>query len=332
MLGDILSQNEIDDLLKALNAGEIDVNQMKTTDQERKIREYDFKRPSKFAKDHTRTLSIIHETYARHITNFLSGYLRTLVQVEVISVEEISYHEFSNSISNPAILAMVDFLPLNGFIIFEINPNIAFALIDRILGGMGSSIERVRGFTEIELSIIERMIHQMLGLMREPWENVIDLKPRLDRIETNSQFAQIISPNEMVALVTLDTKVGDVKGMMNICIPHMVVEPVISKLSTKYWFASADKKEISPESKKSLEHKIENTKVPVKVILGETSIPVSDFIELQKGDVIQLNSAVDSELKVMVGNIHKFNAKAGVKKNRVSVKIAQVLKREEEEL
>ncbi len=329
-MGDILSQNEIDDLLKALNTGELDVDHMQTTTQEKKIREYDFKRPSKFAKDHLRTLNIIHETYSRYITNFLSGYLRTLVHVEVMSVEEISYHEFSNSISNPAVLGIVDFIPLNGHIIFEINPNIIFALIDRILGGTGLGIEKVRGFTEIELSIIERIMNQMLGLMKEPWENVIELKPKLERIETNSQFAQIINPNEMVALITLDTKVGDIKGMMNICIPHLVVEPVIAKLSTKHWFGTLQK-EISPQSKKTIENKIEKTPIPLKVLLGKTNITVSDFIGLQKGDVIQLDSTLNSELDILVGNMLKFRGKPGVKSNKVSVKVTEIIRGEEDD-
>ena len=328
-MGDILSQNEIDDLLKALSTGEIDVNQIKTTTAEKKIRDYDFRRPNKFAKEHLRTLNIIFEDYARYVTTFLSGYLRALVHMEVISVEEISYYEFSNSISNPAVLAMVDFLPLEGFLVYEINPNIVFTIIDRILGGRGSAIEKIRGFTEIELSIIERIVNQMLNLMKEPWENVVDLKPRLDRIETNSQFAQIISPNEMIALVTLDTRIGDVKGMINICIPHLVVEPVISRLSTRYWFASIEK-EVSPEVKKSIENKIESTKVPIKAILGKTNLTVAEFIELQKGDVIQLDSTVNSELEIMVGNIHKFNGRPGVKKNRVAVKISETVRKEED--
>lgn len=328
-MGDILSQSEIDDLLKALSAGEIDVNQIKTTTAEKKIRDYDFRRPNKFAKEHLRTLNIIFEDYARYVTTFLSGYLRALVHMEVISVEEISYYEFSNSISNPAVLAMVDFLPLEGFVVYEINPNIVFTIIDRILGGRGSAIEKIRGFTEIELSIIERIVNQMLNLMKEPWENVVDLKPRLDRIETNSQFAQIISPNEMIALVTLDTRIGDVKGMINICIPHLVVEPVISRLSTRYWFASTEK-EVSPDVKKSIENKIESTKVPIKAILGKTILSVAEFIELQKGDVIQLDSTVNSDLEIMVGNIHKFNGRPGVKKNRVAVKISETVRKEED--
>ncbi|WHH58944.1 flagellar motor switch protein FliM [Petroclostridium sp. X23] len=329
-MGDILSQNEIDELLKALNTGEIDVNQMKTTTHEKKIREYDFRRPNKFAKEHLRTLNIIHEDYARYVTNFLTAYLRTLVHTEVISVEEISYHEFNNSISNPAILALVDFMPLGGYIILEINPNIIFAIVDRILGGKGLGVDKIRGFTEIELSIVERVVNQLLNLLKEPWENVIELKPRLDRIETNSQFAQIISPNEMVALITLDTKVGDVKGMLNICIPHLVLESVLSKLSTKYWFASIEK-EITPQSKKNIEKKIEDTSIPIKVILGKAGISVGDFIELQKGDVIQLDTTVNSDLAIMIGNNHKFNGRPGVRKNRVSVKITDILRKEEDQ-
>ncbi|RCX15522.1 flagellar motor switch protein FliM [Anaerobacterium chartisolvens] len=328
-MGDILSQNEIDELLKALNTGEIDVQQMQTTTQEKKIRSHDFRRPSKFAKDHIKTLQIINDTYARLITNFLSGYLRTLVQVEVANVEAVSYYEFNNSISNPVVLAVVDFTPLSGSIIFEISPAISFALVDRILGGKGTMIDKVRGFTEIELAIIERIIIQILNLMKEPWENVIAIRPRLEKIETNAQFAQIISPNEMVALVTFNARIGEVEGMINICIPHMVVEPIISKLSTRFWFSTVEK-EIIGESKELIEVKIKNTVIPIKAVLGRTTISVNDFIELQPGDVLPLDSAVNGNLEVLVGDLLKFYAKPGVRKNKTAVKITDVVKREDE--
>lgn len=324
-MGDILSQNEIDDLLKALNTGELDVKEMQTSSKEKKVRVHDFRRPSKFAKDHLKTLNIIYENYARLVTNFLSGYLRTLVQVDVISVEPLAYYEFNNSISNPVILAIVDFTPLNGSIIFEVAPNISFALVDRILGGRGSGLEKIRGFTEIEIAIVERIIIQILNLMREPWENVISIRPRLDKIETNAQFAQVISPNEMVALVTLSAKVGDVEGMLNICIPHMVVEPVVSKLSTKFWFSIIER-EITNETKEVIGKKIENTEVPVKALLGSTRLNVADVVCLQKGDVIPLNQDIDKDLKIMVGDIHKFYGVPGVKKNKVAVKLSEVIK------
>lgn len=328
-MGDILSQNEIDDLLKALNTGELDVQQMSSKIEERKIKLHDFRRPSKFAKDHIRTLNVIHDNYARLVTNFLSGYLRTLVQVEVISVEAIAYYEFNNSISNPAVLAVVDFAPLAGSIILEMAPPVAFALIDRILGGKGLPMERIREFTEVEVAIIERIIIQILNLMREPWENVVELKPRLEKIETNAQFAQIVSSNEMVALITLGARIGEIEGMINICIPHMVVEPIVSKLSTKFWFSSVEK-EASKETKDAIEQRIEYTKVPVKAILGKTMIQVAEFLELQLGDVIPLDSNVNGNLEVLVGDLVKFRGSPGVKKNKVAIKITDVLRREDE--
>jgi flagellar motor switch protein FliM len=327
-IGDILSQNEIDDLLKALSTGEIDAQEIQTSKQEKKVKSYDFKRASKFAKDQIKTLNIIYDNYARLITNFLTGYLRTLVQVDVVSVEALPYGDFSNSVANPVIMAIIDFAPLTGSIIFEIEPNVSYALVDRILGGRGSSIERVREFTEIELAIIERIIIQMLNLMREPWENVISIRPRLDKIETNAQFAQIVAQNETVALITLSARVGDVDGMINICIPHLVVEPIVSKMSTRFWFSSVEK-EATAEMKEGIENRVENTKVPVRAILGKTTISVNDFIELQQGDVLPLNTGIHEDMEVRVGDLLKFYAVPGVKKSKVAVKISRVLKKED---
>ena len=328
-MGDILSQNEIDDLLKALSTGEIDAQQIQTTTREKKIKSHDFKRASKFAKDHIKTLNIIHDNYARLVTNFLTGYLRTLVQVDVVTVEALPYSDFSNSVSNPVILAIIDFTPLTGSIVIEIEPHIAFALVDRILGGKGSSIEKVREFTEIELAIIERIIIQILNLMREPWENVISIRPRLDKLEMNAQFVQIVAQNETVALITLSAKVGDVDGMINICIPHIVVEPIVSKLSTRFWFSNIQK-EATPEMKDTIEAKVQNTIVPIRAVLGTTTISVNDFIELQQGDVLPLDASIHEDMEVQVGDLLKFYGKPGVKKNKVAVRISKVVKREDE--
>lgn len=328
-MGDILSQNEIDELLKALTTGDIDVQQIQSTKTEKKVKLHDFKKPPKFANDHKRTLQFINENYARLVQSFLSGYLRSLVQVDVLSVDALQYSEFSNSLANPVVLAMVDFSPLNGSIIFEMDPSIAYALIDRILGGRGSAMDRVRSFTEIELAILERIIIQILNLMREPWESIISIKPRLEKIETNAQFAQIISPNEMVALITLNVLVGEVKGMINICIPHMVVEPIMPKLSTKLWFTNIENEKIE-NNKQDIEFKIEHTFVPVRAILGKTVININEFLDLQVGDVLPLETNVNGDLEVLVGDIPKFLAKPGVKKNKVAVKITDVVRREED--
>lgn len=328
-MGDILSQNEIDDLLKALNTGEIDIQQMQTNIQEKKVKNHDFLKPSKFAKEHIKTLYNIHEIYARLLTTFLSGYLRTLAQIDVVEVQALPYSEFSNSISNPAMLAVVDFSPLSGSIIFEVAPQIAYALVDRILGGRGSTMEKVRGFTEIEIAIIERIIIQILNLMREPWENVVDVRPRLEKIETNAQFAQIVSPTEIVSLATLSARIGEVEGMINICVPYIVLEPVIPKLSTKLWYSTVQK-ETSEELKSTIEYKIQSTKVPVRAILGSTTITVMDFLEMQTGDVIPLDANVNGDLNILIGELLKFKGKPGVKKNKIAVKISEVVGREED--
>jgi len=328
-VGDILSQNEIDELLRALTTGDIDVQQIQSTKTEKKVKLHDFKKPPKFANDHKRTLQFINENYARLVQSFLSGYLRSLVQVDVLSVDALQYSEFSNSLANPVVLGIVDFSPLNGSIIFEMDPSIAYSLIDRILGGRGSAMDRVRSFTEIELAILERIIIQILNLMREPWESIISIKPRLEKIETNAQFAQIIHPNEMVALITLNVVVGEVKGMINICIPHMVVEPIMPKLSTKLWFTNIENEKIE-HNKQDIEFKIEHTYVPVRALLGRTVINVSEFLDLQAGDVIPLETSVNGDLEVLVGDLPKFHAKPGVKKNKVAVKITEVMRREED--
>lgn len=324
---DILSQNEIDELLKALDTGELDAQEIQEARRERKIKIHDFRRPSKFAKEHLKSLNIIYDNYARLITNFLTGYLRTLVQVDVINVESLAYLDFNNSISTPAIISIVDFMPLNGSIVFELEPDVAYALIERILGGKGSVLEKKRDFTEIELAIMERITRQLLNLMPETWENVISLNPKLDRIETNSQFAQIIAQHEMIALVTLKAKIGDVEGLINICIPHLVIEPVISKLSTKFWF-SMKEKEISEKSKTNIQNRIKSTKVPIKALLGKTVITIGDFLDLQKGDVLPLNTDVNGNLEILVDNITKFYATPGVRKNKIALKISQVIKGE----
>lgn len=327
-MGDILSQNEIDRLLQQLNTGELDVKEFSMENTEKKVRNHDFRRPSKFAKDHLRTIQIINENYARLLTNFFSGYLRTLVQVDVQTVQAMQYSEFTNSIANPAVLGIVNFTPLPGSIILEVNPSIAYSLIDRILGGKGFTMDKMRGFTEIELAILMRLISQMLGLMRDPWDNVTQIRPSLDRIETNAQFAQLMSPNEMVVLVTFTARIGEVEGLLNLCIPHMTVEPVMGKLSTRLWFSLIEHG-WTEESKEAIEQKIEESKIPVSAILGRTTISVHDFLMLQQGDVLSLNTHVDGKIEVIVGDLLKFYGKPGARNKRMAVNITDVIREEE---
>lgn len=241
-MSEVLSQNEIDSLLQALSSGELDVDEMKDAD-EKQVKNYDFARPAKFSKEHLRTLEIIFEHYGRLLSTNLPVYLRKNVQVDVMNAEAVTYQEFSNALSNPVLLGIVNFAPLKGNVILEVASNLGYAIVDRMLGGAGAPLEKARDFSEIELLIIERVLTVCVNLLREPWSNVIDAHPRLERIETNSQFAQIISPSEIIALVTINVKIGDVEGLMNVCLPYITLEEVMDKLNTKYWYSNLQERD-----------------------------------------------------------------------------------------
>ena len=218
-MGEVLSQNEIDSLLAALSTGELDAEEISKTD-EKQVRNYDFARPAKFSKEHLRTLEIIYEHYGRLLSTNLPLYLRKSVQISVASSETVVFSEFSNALSNPVILGIVNFSPLQGQIILELAPNLGFAMIDRMLGGQGVPIDKERDFSDIELVILNKIMTICMTLMRDPWKNVVDIEPFLERIETNPQFAQIIAPNDMIAIVTLNIKIGDVEGSGSNCVPR----------------------------------------------------------------------------------------------------------------
>ena len=323
-MGDVLSQNEIDNLLQALSSGELDAEEIKDSD-EKQIKNYDFARPAKFSKEHLRTLEIIFEHYGRLLSTNLPVYLRKAIQVEVMNSEAVSYSEFSNALSNPVLLGIINFAPLKGNIILEIASNLGYAMVDRMLGGEGEPLEKTREFSEIELLIIERILTVCVNLLHEPWENVVDIHPRLERIETNSQFAQIISPSEMIAIVTINIKIGDVEGLMNVCLPYLTLEDIMDKLNTKYWYSTMQDKD-EQQYVDAIETLISKAPIPMKAVLGNSTISVSDFSGLQVGDIIRLDTKVNQELDVFVGNIKKFTALPGSSGDKYAVRITSVIR------
>ncbi len=326
-MGEVLSQNEIDSLLNALNSGELDAEEIKDNG-EKQVKDYDFARPAKFSKEHLRTMEIIFEHYGRLLSTNLPGYLRKNIQVEVMNSEAVTYSEFSNALSNPVLLGVVNFDPMPGSIIIELATNLGYAMVDRMLGGMGEPLDKSREFSEIELLIIERIMNACINLLREPWKNVADIHPRLERIETNSQFAQFISPSEMIAIITINMRIGDVEGLMNVCLPYMTLEDVMDRLNTKYWFSSMQQRG-DQEYTELIEALISKAPMPVKAVLGKSSISVNDFINLQVGDIIRLDTKVEEELNVYVGNIKKFTALPGASGDRYAVRVTSVIREEQ---
>ncbi len=321
---DVLSQSEIDQLLSALSTGVVSAEEMKVEEKQKKVKVYDFKRPDKFSKDQIRTLYMLHENFARLLNTYLSTNLRTLVNISVASVEQLAYEEFIRSLSNPSVIGIFNMSPLKGNVIFEINPNIAFSIIDRLFGGEGTVINKIRTLTDIEETIIRKVITKSLDNLQEAWRHVVNTEHRLEVIETNPQFTQIVPPNDMVVIVTLQTQIGQVEGLINICIPYLVLEPIMSKLTTTFWVASSIAKQAHPEQVDILEKKIKKTYVPLAVELGTINLSVRELLSLNINDVLKLDTTVGSELKVIVGRKAKFLCHPGTANKKVAVQISGV--------
>ncbi len=326
-MGEVLSQNEIDNLLAALSTGELDADQMQES-EEKQVKNYDFNRPTKFSKEQLRTLEMIFEHYSRLVATNLPVYLRKNVQVTVASSETVTFSEFTNALANPVILGIINFAPLNGSILMDLATNLGYAILDRMLGGSGLPLEKSREFSEIELTIIQKILIMFTQLLRDPWKNVIEISPVMQRLETNPQFAQVIAPNDMIAIVTLNMKIGDVEGLMNICLPFITLEDVMDKLNTRFWFSTMQENH-DENYEMYIESLIRKVDIPIRAVLGRSTISVNDFINLQVGDYIRLDSKVDEDMNVYVGNIKKFTALPGAEKDSYAVRITSVIREED---
>lgn len=320
-MAEILTQNEIDALLEALSSGAIDAESVKSEEKKKRIKSYDFSRPSKFAKDQIRTLAMLHENFSRLVTSSLSAYLRTMLRVEVVSVDQLTYEEFTKSLQNPTVMNIIKLSPLEGNMVMEFAPNIALAFIDRLLGGRGAYYGNPRELTEIEQMVIKRVVLRTFNNLKEAWSNVADITPEYENLETNPLFAQVIPPTEMVILITLNLKIMEISGLINLCYPYIVLEPILARLSSQYWYASS-RRNFTPEDMRNLERKLKEAVVPVSVELGRTSISLRELLNLSIGDVIRLDQAVKAPLVVRVGEEEKYLGFPGIIKNRLAVQLS----------
>lgn len=322
---EVLSQAEIDDLLSALSTGVVSAEEIRSEQKQKKIKIYDFKRPDKFSKDQIRTLYMLHENFARLLNTYLSAHLRTLIHINVASVDQLTYEEFIRSLPNPSVINVFQMRPLKGNAILEINPNIVFSIIDRLFGGPGLPPAKPRPLTDIEEAITRRVINKALESFQEAWKQVVAIEPRADVIETNPQFTQIVPPNDMVVIITLQTKIGQAEGLINICIPYLVLEPIMSKLTTTFWVASSIAKQSSQENVTALQRKLERAPIPIIVEMGRVTVTVQELLELAVGDVMQLETRVEDDLNIIIGTKEKFKCKPGLAGHKLAIQITEVL-------
>jgi len=321
----MMSQAEIDALLNTLTRGDVDVEQIKKPEE--KVRLYDFKRPSKFSRDQVRALQVMHDNFARMLTNLLSAQLRTLVQIDVATIDhQMTYVEFLNSLQNPTIMMVFSLAPLKGTAILEVSLGLAFAIIDRLLGGPGAGIDESRALTEIEQSVMTVVCGRILEQFQEVWREVIDMEPRIEFYENNPMFVQIASPNETVALISLTARVGAGEGFMNICLPHMVLEPIISKLTSRYLVSfTGHAAEVDSESRAVLMNDISSMEMDLAVEMGTIEISLGELLSLQVGDCIRLGRSADEAIDVRVGPHLRYRARPGTVHRKVAAQIIDIL-------
>lgn len=338
MSGDVLSQTEVENLLNAMaGTGETADQAPRPALAEQgadgsvaprtleRIMPYDFKRPERVGKEQMRALQTLHEGFGRNFAAGLSAMLRSMVEVKLTSVDQLTYSEFVFSLENPTCFNLLSAEPLEGNLILDINPSILYPIIDRLLGGgHGARTLARRPLTEIELRLVSRITGLFLTELRRAWENVLDLKLEVVRVESNPQLVQIVPPNEVVVLISFELALGEVRGMMNLCIPYNAIERISGQLSADSWVAYG-RRQATPESIEHIANALRASLVELKVHLATTRISTKDLIELRVGDIITTDKDVRSPLVASVQGVPKFHASPGSFKGRKAIRIEEIL-------
>ncbi|WML35511.1 flagellar motor switch protein FliM [Clostridium sp. OS1-26] len=328
-MADVLSQSEIDALLAALSTGELTPDEMPKEEDKQKVKPYDFRSPQKFSKDHIRTLELIHDNYARIISNYLTAQVRNNVKVKIESVQQITYEEFIHSVPNPTILTVFKMPPLNGSVLFETNPQFVFQVIDVLLGGNGIGKFKNREFTDIDKNIIKVVNSGLISNLRLAWEDVLEVHPEIEGLETNPALNQTLAPNEPVALITFSVEMGKSSTFINICIPYLSIEKVLDKLVVQYWFQESDEY-VLQESREKLRERLNIVNVKLTAVLGRAQITVNEFLRLGVGDVITLDEKISSPIKLVVEDEPYYYGKPGILGKNMGVQILDIIDKDVE--
>ncbi len=327
---DILSQEEIDLLLGSVSTGELKeaLAEKKGEEKESKISVYDFRRPERISKEQLKGLQSIFEAFARELTIVLPPYFRTVVRVDLTSIDQITYDEFILAISRPTCLVVINLAPLEGAGILELSPSAVFPIIDRVLGGKGRSIPEYRELTEIEERIIARVVEMMLGSLKRAWEQIIELNAKVDTIESDPLIVQIVAGSEMVVLVTYDIHLGENKGTMNFCVPFMVLTPLLDQISRMAHYAHRVSPEVAIKTKIAILKLLLNAPICLDTILGRVTVRVSELINLEKGNVLVLNQRVDEPITIEIEGHPKLKGFLGRRGEEMAVRVNKIIRGE----
>jgi flagellar motor switch protein FliM len=335
MADEVLSQSEVESLLSAMEAHTAKAPAAASAPKaspasaltarpprpREKVTPYDFKRPERVGKEQMRALQSLHEGFGRNFGAALSALLRSIVEVKLTSVDQLTYGEFVFSLENPTCFNLLRAEPLEGNLILDLNPSILYPIIDRLLGGGKDAgpISR-RPLTEIELRLVSRITGLFLQELKHAWEGVLPLKLSVDRVESNPQLVQIVPPNEVVVLISFELTLGELRGMINLCIPYNAIERVSSRIAANSW-VTYGKTGSTPQTRAGLSQRLDASEVELVVTLAETKITTADLIGLRVGDIITTDKDRHTPLEVAVQGSPKFHASAGAFKGCKAIRV-----------
>lgn len=324
-MNEALTQTEIDKLLTNVSLSDLPVEESyQRSLSQTEIKFYDFGLPNKFSRYDLQTLQMLHDNFIRLLSSFLSGYLRTNVQLRVNSVEQLSYDDFIRSIPTPVAVTIFSMKPLKGKAIMVLNPQFVFPVIDLLFGGTGIMPKRVRHFTEIELSILRRLINKILENLAAAWSDVFPVTPEIETLETNPLLHQVVQRNEITALLTFDGMIGNTSsGIITLCLPYVLLEPVIAHLASSNRFVESAPQDV--EQAKYLHFWLEQSEVELVTVAGEVQIKVNEFLQLQAGDILMLDRRIGQDMDLYVGNKLKFKVQVGTTGQYLGVQIVSMI-------
>jgi len=332
-MADVLSQSEVESLLAALDPGDKSAPAAgaKNSESSAPISIYDFKRPERVSKEQMRSFHALHEGFSREFGAGLSGMLRTIVECKLISVDQLTYSEFVFSLENPTCFNLLESDLLEGNIILDLNPSIIYPIVDRLLGGGRESGQSYpsRGLTEIELRLVTRITDLAIAGLENAWINICEWKLRVRQVESNPQLVQIVPPNEVIVLISFEITMGDMRGIMNLCIPFNTIEPLSSKLSSDSWSAYS-KKAADPRQQLNLEAGLNQAKVEMIVHLANTVVTAQDAERLSIGDIIMTDKGTEQGMQILIEGRPTFKGSPGVIKGHKAVQISETLIRPED--
>lgn len=286
---------------------------------------YDFTELEKIPKDAMRTLSVLQENFARNLSEEISGQLRAVAEVLLDEIEQIPYSKFISKIDPPACMVVFTLAPLEGRALLDIGLNVAFSIIDRLLGGVGSTIDEKRELTEIEQTILIKTIDKILYAFKTSWAAVTKIEPKMISQETNPQLAQVVSPEDLVMVLRFKIVIGEKSGQMQFGIPISMLMPIVSKLNVQQWFSVAQDSAVIPkDNSATIKKSIQDAKIKVKVRVPAKRLSLTEILKLKEGQIIPMPLGYDDNAKVFIKNKIKFSGTLGLIGNKKGVKITRV--------